>query len=40
MDGVEEGLAVVDNSGLIGAISDVSNATSTVKLITLVNKYK
>ena len=39
MDGVEEGLAVVDNSGLIGAISDVSNATSTVKLITLDDKY-
>lgn len=38
-DGVENGLAVVDNNGLVGSVSDVSNTTSIIKLITLDDKY-
>lgn len=39
-DGIEEGMAVVTNEGLLGKIVSVSNFNSTVKLLTSPNNYK
>lgn len=39
-DGIEVGMPVVLNDGLIGKINTVSNFNSTVKLLTSPNNYK
>lgn len=39
-DGVKEGMAVVNNSGVIGKIISVSNFNSTVKLLTSESENK